>query len=465
VGEGQLATVVAPDRLRVLPGAAAGGRVAHVADRHVALQRAQLLLVEDLGDEAGVAHRRDVAALAGGDPGRLLTAVLQRVEAEVGEAGDVVAGRVYAEDAAFLARRIAIYRLPLGRSQSACFLALEKDVTRRQTAYSGRVAAGAACKPATAERSGASSPAAANARSSRTRFEQTAAAGNVAAVNVRAHWYSPATLLALGALIAAIVYTPADKGPADLAISKTDAPDPVLVGGTLTYTIQVANLGPQSASKVKVTDRLPGKVGFVSAVASSGSCKGKGNKVSCDLGTIAADPTKANAVTVTIQVRPTKAGTITNAATVDGAGADPVKANNRAQASTTVTALPQVSSCRGVAATITGTKRADRLVGTGGPDVIAGLGGDDTIFSFAGRDLVCSGGGGDQVTGGSASDRVFGSGGADRLRGRRGRDLLAGGAGADLLAGNAGRDRLRGGSGADHCIGGPGLDRLRGCES
>ena len=56
VGERDLAPVVAPDRLRVLPGAAAGGRVADVADRHVAVERAQLLLVEDLGDEAGVAQ-------------------------------------------------------------------------------------------------------------------------------------------------------------------------------------------------------------------------------------------------------------------------------------------------------------------------------------------------------------------------------------------------------------------------
>ena len=36
VGERELAAVVAPDRLGVLPGAAARGRVADVADRHVA---------------------------------------------------------------------------------------------------------------------------------------------------------------------------------------------------------------------------------------------------------------------------------------------------------------------------------------------------------------------------------------------------------------------------------------------
>ena len=95
-----------------------------MADRHVALQRPQLLLVEDLGDEARVAQRRDVAALAGGDPGRLLAAVLQRVEAEVGEAGDVVPGCVYAEHPAFLARAVAVYLLPLGRSQARAFLAV-----------------------------------------------------------------------------------------------------------------------------------------------------------------------------------------------------------------------------------------------------------------------------------------------------------------------------------------------------
>ena len=86
----------------------AGGRVAHVADRHVALQRAQLLLVEDLVDEALVAHGHDVAALGGGDARRLLAAVLERVEREVGEPGDVVLGRVDAEDAALVARAVAV---------------------------------------------------------------------------------------------------------------------------------------------------------------------------------------------------------------------------------------------------------------------------------------------------------------------------------------------------------------------
>ena len=108
VGERHLAPVVAPDRLRVLPRAAAGRRVADVADRHVAVERAQLLLVEDLGDEPGVAQGRDVPALAAGDAGRLLAAVLERVEREVGEPGHVVAGGVDPEHPALVARTVAI---------------------------------------------------------------------------------------------------------------------------------------------------------------------------------------------------------------------------------------------------------------------------------------------------------------------------------------------------------------------
>ena len=56
VRERQLAVVGAVDRLRVLPRGGAGRRVAHVAEREVAGQRAQLLLVEHLADEPEVAQ-------------------------------------------------------------------------------------------------------------------------------------------------------------------------------------------------------------------------------------------------------------------------------------------------------------------------------------------------------------------------------------------------------------------------
>ena len=77
-------------------------------ERHVALQRAQLVLVEDLVDEALVAHGHDVAALRRGDARRLLPAVLERVEREVREARDLTTGGDYAEDAALVARAITV---------------------------------------------------------------------------------------------------------------------------------------------------------------------------------------------------------------------------------------------------------------------------------------------------------------------------------------------------------------------
>src|SRR5581483_3806194 len=101
----------------------------------------QLLLVEDLGDEAGVAQGGDVAALAGGDPGRLLAAVLQRVEAEVGEAADVVARRVDAEHPAFVAWPLAVCREPQIGIQERAFPRCLERTEAQAAAYPGRVAA------------------------------------------------------------------------------------------------------------------------------------------------------------------------------------------------------------------------------------------------------------------------------------------------------------------------------------
>ena len=61
---------------------------------------------------------------------------------------------------------------------------------------------------------------------------------------------------------------------ADLAITKSDSPDPVTVSQPLTYTLTVINHGPSAATGVTVTDPLPSTVTFVSASATQGSCSG-----------------------------------------------------------------------------------------------------------------------------------------------------------------------------------------------
>jgi uncharacterized repeat protein (TIGR01451 family) len=275
-------------------------------------------------------------------------------------------------------------------------------------------------------------------------------------------WPAMGALL-FAAFVFASVGSAAQPGTANLRITKTDSPDPVRVGATLTYAIGVENLGPSPATGVTVTDNLPKGVDLVSATGPGGGCAAQGGKITCTVGSlnpVGVDYGGAPA-TVTIVVIPRRAGTLRNTATVKGDQKDPANGNNKATATTRVLGAPL---CRGVAATVSGTAGNDVLVGTGGPDVIAAFGGNDRIVSRSGRDLVCAGSGADYVGAGPAADRVFAGTGPDRLLGRGGPDLLEGSAGNDVLKGGGGADRLRGGRGFDRCLGGAGLDSTRGCE-
>jgi uncharacterized repeat protein (TIGR01451 family) len=127
-----------------------------------------------------------------------------------------------------------------------------------------------------------------------------------------------------------IVQLEAVEVGADLAISKTDDPDPVIPGTPLTYTITVTNTGPLDATGVVVTDTLPLTVTFASSSASQGTCSGT-NIIICNLGTI----NNGASATVTIVVTATASGTFTNTASVASAVTDLDMGNNSATASTT----------------------------------------------------------------------------------------------------------------------------------
>ena len=130
-------------------------------------------------------------------------------------------------------------------------------------------------------------------------------------------------------------YNVAQTCRADLAITKMDAPDPAHVGQNLTYTIVVTNNGPDKAVGVSVTDQLPKNAGYGATTTTQGSCTLKPSKtaVVCDVGTM---PSGAS-VTITLVVKPTSKGTITNTASVTLVSpTDPNTANNTATAKTTV---------------------------------------------------------------------------------------------------------------------------------
>ncbi|WP_350275332.1 hypothetical protein [Kribbella sp. HUAS MG21] len=132
---------------------------------------------------------------------------------------------------------------------------------------------------------------------------------------------------------------------ADLSVTSTDSPDPVLAGRPLTYTVKVANAGPSTAKGVKLVDELPGSVDFTSATITtgSGSCvlvtipvDPPSKQVECELGTMAPGSGPTTVVIATKVQSGTPAGVIADHATVTATTADPVAANNTASASTTV---------------------------------------------------------------------------------------------------------------------------------
>lgn len=120
---------------------------------------------------------------------------------------------------------------------------------------------------------------------------------------------------------------------AHLSVSNSGSPDRVVVGGTLTYTMSVANRGPSAAVDVVLLDSVPHGVSLVSASSSQGTCTGI-NAITCNLGDL--DPF-ATAV-VTVVVSPNAAGVVTNTAVVSSSTADPYPDDNTAVATTTIDA-------------------------------------------------------------------------------------------------------------------------------
>jgi len=72
---------------------------------------------------------------------------------------------------------------------------------------------------------------------------------------------------------------------ADLSISKSDTPDPVVAGNMVIYTVTVTNAGPNDAQGVFVTDTLPASVTFIQT---AGCAEDPSGVPTCTLGNIAA---------------------------------------------------------------------------------------------------------------------------------------------------------------------------------
>lgn len=115
---------------------------------------------------------------------------------------------------------------------------------------------------------------------------------------------------------------------ADLSIDKTGSPNPVKVGDLLTYTLMVANAGPDTATAVAVTDQLPPEVTYSDASGAGWSCGHDEGTVTCTTPSLAVAVAPDIVISVTA---PGHTGTITNTATVSSQVVDPKPNNNSAR--------------------------------------------------------------------------------------------------------------------------------------
>jgi uncharacterized repeat protein (TIGR01451 family) len=134
---------------------------------------------------------------------------------------------------------------------------------------------------------------------------------------------------------------------ADLeVVSKSGAPDPVLTGSVLTYTITVRNNGPTLANNVTVADNLPfGAIFNGCNSTGTGVCGGSSQNRTVTFATLAAGATETITLTTEANCALADGALIDNTATIGSADFDPNPANN--SKSVTVTAMnpPPVIDC------------------------------------------------------------------------------------------------------------------------
>lgn len=118
----------------------------------------------------------------------------------------------------------------------------------------------------------------------------------------------------------------------DVAITKSGSPNPVLQSQILTYTLQVTNNGPQTATGVVAEDTLPSQVSYVSATSTQGTCSQSSGIVTCTIGSMLS----GTVVTITIQVTATTPSDAVNTAVVNSSTPDPITSNNTATVTTLI---------------------------------------------------------------------------------------------------------------------------------
>lgn len=121
---------------------------------------------------------------------------------------------------------------------------------------------------------------------------------------------------------------------ADLSLTGSSTPAAVTQGDNLTYTLNIHNAGPQTATNVVLTDTLPAAT---TLVGSSVPCSQIGASLTCALGNVLGAGNTS--MTVTVKTSTSTPSNIVDSASVTSDVSDLNAANNSVTISTAVTAL------------------------------------------------------------------------------------------------------------------------------
>ncbi|HEY2544771.1 MAG TPA: hypothetical protein VGI46_01775, partial [Candidatus Acidoferrum sp.] len=131
---------------------------------------------------------------------------------------------------------------------------------------------------------------------------------------------------------------------ADLSITNTNAPNPVIAGNNITYAVVVTNNGAATASTVAFSEAIPANTTYVSATpspATGWTCSVVSGTLTCSNATLASGASTTFAVVLTVNSSTASGTVITDTANVSSTTTDPNPNNNSATATDVVATAGQ----------------------------------------------------------------------------------------------------------------------------
>lgn len=143
---------------------------------------------------------------------------------------------------------------------------------------------------------------------------------------------------------ATVQTTVAASNTADLAITNSATPNPVVAGNNITYTVVITNNGPSAAGTVAFSEAIPANTTYVSATpnpAAGWTCGVTGGTLTCSSAAMASGASTTFTVVLNVASNTAAGTTITDTAQVFSTTSDPNPNNNSATVNVTVATATQ----------------------------------------------------------------------------------------------------------------------------